>query len=308
MSFELRSQQPLRKEIRRIIGDQLASALEALTDDEQESFDDRIHTTRKALKRVRAALRLVRPAIDQRAYDRENAAFRNAGRPLSEIRDAKVLVDTLHGLKSVSDDRNYDAAFAAAELVLRDRRADVAARVLQRGGALEEASEALQEARERLDEWTDIPNKRARWIEGVERVYQHARVALANAKAEGTVESLHEWRKQVKHLRHCLEILTPIRAAVLGRLASDAQALGEALGEDHDLAVLQETLAQGPCDPLAVSDISRLVARQRGKLQAEALAMGELLFRESPRSFARRLEVDWRHWSKAHRPSETATS
>src|SRR5436305_14370843 len=60
--------------------------------------DERIHTARKHLKRARANLRLLRNTVREAAYTRENTALRDAARPLSSVRDAKVLVETLDAL------------------------------------------------------------------------------------------------------------------------------------------------------------------------------------------------------------------
>src|SRR5262245_6651538 len=65
---------------------------------EQPLADADVHTIRKRLKKVRAALRLLRPALDSHTYARENAVFRDAARPFSTVRDAKVLLDTLEQL------------------------------------------------------------------------------------------------------------------------------------------------------------------------------------------------------------------
>ena len=57
-----------------------------------------VHDARKRFKKIRAVLRLVRGGIDRRVFDRENVRFRDAGRPLSEVRDVGVLVQALDRL------------------------------------------------------------------------------------------------------------------------------------------------------------------------------------------------------------------
>ncbi len=74
----------------------IATALAALR--AHKASDERIHQARKQLKRARANLRLLRDAIGKRAYARENAALRDAARPLSGVRDAMVLIQTLDRL------------------------------------------------------------------------------------------------------------------------------------------------------------------------------------------------------------------
>ena len=60
--------------------------------------DAGIHNMRKELKRARAALRMLRACIGVVEYRRDNALLRDAARPLTPIRDAKVLLQTLEPL------------------------------------------------------------------------------------------------------------------------------------------------------------------------------------------------------------------
>ena len=57
-----------------------------------------IHDARKRLKKARAALRLARAALSKDEYRWENDTLRDAARPLSEVRDAQALIDTLDDL------------------------------------------------------------------------------------------------------------------------------------------------------------------------------------------------------------------
>ena len=69
---------------------------------------------------------------------------------------------------------------------------------------------------------------------GGQRIYRRGRRALAAAHEKPTVEHLHEWRKQVKYLRHQLELLRPMKAIVLEPFVERAEQLGDILGDDHD--------------------------------------------------------------------------
>jgi len=55
-------------------------------------------SARKSLKKARASLRLPRPALRDSDYRQENTSLRDAARPLSAARDAKVLPNTLRRL------------------------------------------------------------------------------------------------------------------------------------------------------------------------------------------------------------------
>jgi len=82
-----------------------------------------IHTARKGLKKARAWLRLLRTGTDRDAYREQNHALRDAARPLSEGRDAQVLIETLHELLERYHEPARDRRFGRFERALRkDRR------------------------------------------------------------------------------------------------------------------------------------------------------------------------------------------
>jgi CHAD domain-containing protein len=95
MTFQLKSDQSLRKNLWRIARKQIDSALEALTGPKSGTRDEAVHEARKSLKKVRAVLRLARPVIGEADYRGENACYRDSARPLTEVRDARILIETL---------------------------------------------------------------------------------------------------------------------------------------------------------------------------------------------------------------------
>ena len=97
MAARLRPGKSAAKAVRREICSESKKALACLTE-VWPPADARIHDARKRIKRARAALRLLRDALGESVYQRENAALRDAARPLSEVRDAKILIDALDEL------------------------------------------------------------------------------------------------------------------------------------------------------------------------------------------------------------------
>src|SRR5580704_13345662 len=81
----------LMRRARRALVAQLDQAVAGLEDPRRRS----IHEIRKKLKRARAALRLLRDCLGKAVYRRENSLLRDAARPLTPVRDAKVLFETL---------------------------------------------------------------------------------------------------------------------------------------------------------------------------------------------------------------------
>ena len=244
-------------------------------------------------------LRLVRPAIGNAPYRAENICFRDVARPLTEVRDAKILVETLDGLiehfKEHVKDRSFDDVRKALQANLRAVRK----RVLEEQDAFAVTSEVLRRARARVKDWADVPNRWASLGRGLEDVYRRARDAFENAAADPTVEKLHEWRKQAKYLRYQLEILRPLWPERMEELAGEADRMGELLGDDHDQAVLRQTLTgdeTGTGDEGDREALLALIDRRRSELQQEARVLGGRFFVDRPREFARRLKRYWKAW------------
>ena len=83
-----------------------------------------IHSARKALKKARAWLRLLRTGTSPRKFREHNHLLRDAARPLSEGRDAEILIETLHKLLKRYHEPAQDRRFGRFERALqKDRRA-----------------------------------------------------------------------------------------------------------------------------------------------------------------------------------------
>jgi CHAD domain-containing protein len=244
-----------------------------------------VHHIRKALKRARAALRMLRECIGVVEYRRDNALIRDAARPLTPIRDAKVLLQTLAQMepKKATGSRGFFLRFRKlleekrrlARRQLRPADLAAAARVLR---AIRRRAAALPESR------LAAPHPR-----GLEHAFKKARSAYAVAKRQGTDESLHEWRKQTKYFANQLEMLLPLGREHFDQGHRHATQLADCLGEDHDLAILTGQISKHPVGAHpSTSDTDapdagarRLidtVKRRRKNLQRRAMRLGHRLY------------------------------
>jgi CHAD domain-containing protein len=132
----------------------------------------------------------------------------------------------------------------------------------------------------------------------VKRTYRDGARASARARAEPTVENLHEWRKQVKYLWHQLQLLEPVRPDVLKELTDRAHDLGDLLGDDHDLAILGQVIMRDVPnrEEHALGTLLSLIDRRRAELQARSYPLGEQVYADSPRGFVKRIRGYWREW------------
>jgi CHAD domain-containing protein len=252
--------------------------------------DETLHSARKDLKRARANLRLLRRLIGKAAYARENAALRDVGRPLSAVRDAKVVIDALDALLEQRANPTQRAVLGNLRKELEKTRL-AARREIKESGALGRSAEALEQASARVDRWRVSGKGTANLLRGLEHVYRRGRKALADVKAEASPEKLHEWRKQVKYLTQALDALKPPHAQRIAKLIKRSDSVAAALGDDRDLVVLQDKV-QGLHS--SSDNVHRLlsaqIAQRRKKLELKALKKGCVLFKPTPKAFIKHLQ------------------
>jgi CHAD domain-containing protein len=279
--------------IRRIARGQVDYALDSLRGGAGDGLAKGIHEARKSFKRMRALARLGRDELGDETYRRENETYRDAGRSLSGMRDAKVMVATLDGLRKRFRDEIPDGAFEGLRAALVAEHGDAVERVTKEDDSVRVVTEALESARDRIAAWPLDESKTSYDVltPGFERIYRRGRKAMRAAHRDTTTEALHDLRKRTKDLWHAAQIVRPVAPKEMKKLARRAHDLADVIGDDHDLAVLSEaaaarqgTLAQGELELLR-----GLVDRRRARLQREALKRSKRLYGRKPRAVARPL-------------------
>jgi CHAD domain len=186
MSYELQHGKSLGENLRRICRKQIEAAI-AATRGEEDDDKSPVHETRRHVKRARAVLRLVREEIGKGLYRQQDCALRDAGRLISDLRDAEVRLQTLkhledirhrHGCKNVEvmllfELENFMAAFA---------------------GWQSQAAPMLEEALKAVDCWGIDEFDAEQLAAAVQCSYKYARDALAKAQATPSVEAFHKFR------------------------------------------------------------------------------------------------------------------
>jgi CHAD domain-containing protein len=298
MATELHRSESATRTLTHVARKQIADAVEAL--ESRSPSDEAVHDARKELKRARATLRLLRDAIGEKAYRRENEALRDAARPLSVIRDSKVLLDTL--AKLVRRCGGTDELPPTTELrrALRRQRASARRSILQGPKPFKDQRAALQAVHHRARRWRLGSGGWEVLGAGLKRVYGNGRKAMAAAQADRTPAKLHEWRKQAKYLWHQLQLLEPLWPGMIGELADQSHKLAEYLGDDHDLSVLRdkvielsEVLGKADCRALL-----RAIDTYRTELRDKAVVLGNRIYGESAADFEARFGQYWRDWRR----------
>jgi len=291
MAYRFKTDEPLAKGFRRIAAEQLGAAgkrLEAPVTDPVQ-----VHEARKNLKRMRALLRLMRPALGEVVFKRENARLRDVGRTLSARRDIHVLDQTL--LKIETDARGIPAPVTAKlRGVIASARdgldkADGGFEAQGAATALRQSLAALRRVKLNGDGF-ELVRPGLKWS------YAACRRAFKEAYAQPSEESSHEWRKTIQqHWRHML-LLSKSWPEVLLPRARAARQISELLGEDHDLAVLLAYLEAHHDLPLSARERQRIEAYCKARqveIRARCEPLGARLLAESAKDHCHRIGSYW---------------
>jgi CHAD domain-containing protein len=297
-AYHLKRGEPLGEGMRRIAAGRAETALERLrgVGSEDPEFPEAVHGARKDLKKLRAVVRLLRDQLGETVYEQQNRCYRDAGRALSESRDAKVKLETLDRLAERRGDLPASALGAWRQGLERDRDQTL-------GGTDEmtvlEAIELIEAGRDGIEAWRLESGSWKLIDSGVLRTYGKGRRAMRRAEAEPSEENFHRWRKRVKDLWYLLRILCPAWPEVLGASAGEAHQLAELLGDHHDLAVLRADLATRSFPGEESAPLAEAIAARERELADAAFELGHRLYAEKPKVFRRRIRAFWRAWRES---------
>src|SRR6478752_10289294 len=115
MTYRFKLQEPIGQGVRRIGLEQIEIAAAKLSG--KNDVSAAIHDARRCLKRVRALLRLIQPAMEEDLFRRETERLAGIGKLLSGACDLDVMRQTLGKLEGRLDTMPAGAAGRLAGLV-----------------------------------------------------------------------------------------------------------------------------------------------------------------------------------------------
>ncbi|TWU65786.1 CHAD domain protein [Crateriforma conspicua] len=314
MSYRLKPGETAAHMTRRVAKEQIREALLEIRSPETDDAE-KVHQLRKRCKKIRGLLRLARPAMPK-AYDRENARFRDLARKFSELRDAKTQLTTLDQIATEipsTDSTKLTEAYLQARHLLQHERAEIRQAQSLKNPAdrsvsskpepqsiWQDARTELQQALRGIDRWKWRDGKRGSFEslgEGLQKTLHRAHDAMRIATEDPSTDHMHQWRKRVKYHWYHLRLLQPIWKQGLAGNRDDAKKLAEVLGDLHDVDVLGETLRRFQKDgelPSGADKLIRHLDDRRNQLSRKAVRRGRRLFAESPAAFRKRCRVYWK--------------
>jgi CHAD domain-containing protein len=293
--------EPVPAGIKRIVREEIESAVRQLSGKGEADLDDAIHEARKSMKKIRGVLRLVRPELGD-FYRQENTFFRDVGRTLSEFRDAGAMIETFDALRD-----KYRGELGRSRLA--SIRRGLLARKEQSGkqGGIEKArnrmAAALRRRAKRVATWPLAADGFAAIAPGLETTLRRGQRALVRARKDPLPENYHEWRKRVKDHWYHVRLLEGVWDSGMQAYEKSLKELEGLLGEDHNLVVLRGKVQTEPAwygkEP-EIALLIKLIGACQRELRDHALAAGKDIYGEKPERFTKRMR---RVWVAGHKQS-----
>jgi CHAD domain-containing protein len=261
-----------------------------------------IHETRKAIKRLRAAVKLIQHSLGER-YDDWNDRLQAVNRRLAATRDLDACQQTIERLSTngsgqgrtipILDRLQTELAIeraSAGSQRLHDERTSLA--------------DELDAVRGEFQEWHPQRTDFALIRPAVKKMARKARKLIRQLDRAVTVDRMHGLRKVVKRRLYWMEILAPIWSEKDRPEQQSIDELAELLGRHHDLAVLEQHLASSDVARESAADgdvhgVGTKICRHREKLESRCVKRAKKLFDEKPKELTARWEERAEAWQSA---------
>lgn len=280
MKFRIKKKEPLPLAVRRIAEEQLRFAAQKTAG--QRLSPTSIHNARKAIKRTRAVLQLLRCDRNAATVREEDQALRNAARLLAADRDLHVQWVALKRLKTCKSD--------GICRVLRERlQSTQTNQKSQSPPQVRRFNDAIKSAQRHVSKWPTGNLDQDQLALALKRSYRRTRKCFKEVRAAPVGEKLHKLRKAAKSFWHQLQLTDALALEKLRKFSDNAHDLTRYLGDEHDFYLLLTALAD------ATDSDSRAVKHEirklRSKLQKRAFKIAEQTFDLAPSAFHERISV-----------------
>jgi CHAD domain-containing protein len=301
MSYLIPLQSDLSAAVRKIIITGLKEALSILSISrglDQEQFKK----ARKALKKVRGMLHLVRDSIDNEKFLEEEKNLKDLSRVFRDVRDAIVIGEALEKARKLTKD-DFDAKeFKDVKSALLTYGEKTIEKVFENEKDLRTAIADLQAAIERIPElkikdtiWDSIE-------QGLKSAYRDCFEYFQLCDDSNKKEDWIKWRKYCNFLVVELDFFSEFLSSELKTWHQGLHSLSEILGTHQDLILVEEKTKELKNQLESVQSGRNFLDRSaeiRDKLRKEARKNAARLFVKSPKEFVKKIITSTREWRKA---------
>jgi CHAD domain-containing protein len=284
MNVRIKTGERLSDVLERIVTEQLDLAADAL---ERHDPVQAVYGARKAIKKIRAFLHMVRAAFPKNAFRAQNQSLAQAGHQLSPLRDVHVELRVLGVLT--------DARVPAARKLRRDLLRQEEPLMREIPSVKRAVGLVLADSRAKLKSWPLDRVTPGVLADGFRRVYKKGRNAFQRVRKNPSPKNLHDWRKAVKALDHGLELMAILASRRFLRKLKRGRELGDVLGQGHDLFMVMQALGgrNGSRPATGCADLRRQITLRRAELRKQAIKLGQKVYQKKPGAIVMRLHREF---------------
>lgn len=295
MPFRLQLTEAVADGLRRLARAELGSISTRL-DGAAPPHGDTIHEIRKSVKKTRAILQVV-------GADSGSGLAKSAKRlhvlhaRLSALRDADVMLETLHVLRNRNPGILNRRCFARAHRRLSSHKRSLM-KAARRKATWQRISKSVCKIRREAKHWDPKHRQFRSLAAGIRLAHQRGRKAMARARKSQRTADFHEWRKQIKTLWYELRLLESSGL----RIRRDVKALHLAevwLGNEHDVVMLSDELSKDGSQgdiPVDLDRIRLVGDSYRRELRTKALASTRAIYARTSRDYVESVRREWKRW------------
>ena len=203
MPFRLRSTESIADGLRRLAREELRSITTHL-DGAAPPRDDAIHEIRKSVKKTRAIQ--VVGADNGRGLAKSAKRLHAINCRLSALRDADVMLETLHTLRITDRGILNGRCFARVHRRLSSHKKSVM-KATGRKKTWQRVGQRVRKIRQDAKQWKPRHRQFGSLAASIRLAHQRGRTAMARARKGQQAADFHEWRKQIKALWYELRLV-----------------------------------------------------------------------------------------------------
>lgn len=267
----------------------------------RENDHKTIHEVRKSIKRIRAALRLIRDEIGYSHYLRENMFFRDLSRKMAPMRDSFVLCQTFKSLEN-----NYPGLISTKDYSYLEEQLSIQIkqdhdRFIETSGGFTQVLTDISRAEQRIDQYCRLRNGFISFKKGIRRIYKKGHLLHSRILPPFDMVQLHEYRKISKYLQFQMEFIQPVYPKLLKAYTATIDNHTELLGDvrDHDrLGLYIKNTAVKKIPSATKNKLQEKIMNLKEEMLEKVLPKSEMIYAEKPKEFIKRIQVYWNQYYK----------
>ncbi|WP_430814592.1 CHAD domain-containing protein [Carboxylicivirga sp. RSCT41] len=291
--FAIDNQEELQEGITRVLKEQYAFI--GYHTSIPNDIDTSVHEIRKAIKRIRAILRLVRWDIGEELYQGENMRFRDLGRELSPLRDYHVIITYLAENFEAEELKIPEDSFINLVNHLNSKKEAELKRCID-NQTLETIKEQMEISTHELSEFPFDFLGPHTIRQGTANAYSQCLNKMAETQLKLDDHPLHELRKRVKYLLNQMILIQEVWPDFFKTYSTSLKEASDLLGDDHNIAEAITLVNSIPNEILSLEDKNNLTdsfTKERDHIHRELWPLLGKLFTEDAKAFVKRITSYW---------------